>query len=157
MMSERWENESLEHLIRRRLDYLQKHLAESVAGMMDMKLRQCDEENGIFTFEATPAPWMINFHGTIHGGICATYVDQAMGHMAFCLKPGPGICPTVDLNVKYHRPMASDKDILLKVRLVSMTRRLIYLSCEAYHADAPDKVCVSSTATYFYKPEGKHL
>ena len=156
-MTERWENESLEHLLRRRMDYLRKRMEGTVGEMLEIFLTDVDEANNIFTFEAKPEQWMINFHGTIHGGICATYVDQAMGLMALCLKPGPGICPTVDMNVKYHRPMVPTDKILMKVRLVSQTKRLIYLSCEAFHVSAPDKVCVSATATYFYKPEGTHL
>ena len=157
MMTERWENESLEHLVNRRLDYLQKHLPDTISAMVNLQLVKCDVERNEYIIKGTPAPWMINFHGTLHGGMCATFVDQAMGHMAFCLKPGPGICPTIDMNVKYHRPLMADDDIVMHVHLVSRTKTLMYMSCEAYRAGAPDKICISATATYFYKPDGKHL
>lgn len=157
MMTERWENESLEHLVLRRLDYLQKHLKDTISAMIDLRLASCDEEKGEYVFEAVPAPWMINFHGTVHGGMCATFVDQAMGHMAFCLKPGPGNCPTVDMNIKYHRPLLVGDPVLMRVHLVSRTKSLMYMSCEAYRSSAPDKICISATATYFFKPGAKHL
>ena len=157
MMTERWENESLEHLINRRLHYLQTELKETISAIVDLRLVECNEEKNEYVFLGTPAPWMINFHGTVHGGMCATFVDQAMGHMAFCMKPGPGICPTVDMNIKYHRPLLTDDDILMRVHLVSRTRTMMHMSCEAYRASQPEKICISSTATYYYKPDGKHL
>ncbi len=157
MMNERFENESLEHLCRRRLDYLQTHLSGTISAIINLELLDCDEVHHQFVMQGTPAPWMTNFHGTLHGGLCATFVDQAMGHMAFCLKPGPGTCPTLDMDLKYHRPLAVDDKILMRVRLVSKTRNLIHMACEAYRASAPDKLCISATATYFYKPDGKHL
>ena len=157
MMSERYENESLEHLVQRRLRYFKEHLTDTIAAYLDLELLSCDERRNEYVFRGTPAPWMINFHGTLHGGMGATFVDQAMGHMAFCLKPGPGIAPTVDMNVKYHRPLFAQDPVLLRVRLVSRTKSLMHLSCEASQAAAPEKVCISATATYYYKPDGKHL
>lgn len=157
MMTERWENESLPHLVQRRLDYLQKHLPDTISAMIHLELLECNEEKNEYVIKGTPADWMINFHGTIHGGMCATFVDQAMGHMAFCLKPGPGICPTVDMNIKYHRPLLPNDAILMRVHLVSRTRTMMHMSCEAYRFSQPDKICISATATYYYKPDGKHL
>ena len=157
MMSERYENESLEHLIKRRLRYAQQHLAGSLTAMLDLQLIECNEAENTFVYIGKTAPWMINFHGTLHGGMAATLVDQAMGHTAFCIKQGPGITPTIDMTVKYHRPLMADDDVLMKVRLVSKTKTLMYITCEAYRASVPDKICVTSTATYFYKPDGTHL
>ena len=157
MMSERYENESLEHLINRRLRYAQQHLSGTLTAMLDLKLIECNEAENTFVYIGKTAPWMMNFHGTLHGGMCATLIDQAMGQTAFCLKPGPGITPTIDMTVKYHRPLMADEDVLMRVHLVSRTKTLIYISCEAYRVSKPDKICVSATATYFYKPDGKHL
>lgn len=157
MMTERWENESTEHLINRRLEYIQKHLSDTISAMIRLEMVECHMEEDLFVIKGYPAPWMINFHGTLHGGMCATFVDQAMGHIAFCLKPGPGITPTIDMNIKYHRPLSAHDEIIMRVRKVSQTKTLIYMSCEAYRASAPDKVCISATATYFYKPGAKHL
>ena len=157
MMTERWENESLEHLVHRRLDYLQKHLPDTISSMIRLEMMEIHEETNEFLIKGYPAPWMVNFNGTLHGGICATYVDQAMGHIAFCLKPGPGITPTIDMNIKYHRPFMTDDVIIMRVKKLSQTKTLICMSCEAYREGEPDKVCISASATYFYKPGAKHL
>ncbi len=157
MMTERYENESLEHLCNRRLRYIQTELAGTISAMLKLELLECNEAGNCYVLLGTPEPWMTNFHGTLHGGLCATFVDQAMGHMAFCMKPGPGICPTVDMNIKYHRPLGLEGQILMRVHLVSRTRTLFHMSCEAYRASDPDKICISATGTYYYKSDGKHL
>lgn len=157
MMTERWENESLEHLVQRRLDYLQKNLPDTISAMIHLEMIQCDEANNHYVMKGKTAPWMMNFHGTLHGGLCATFMDQAMGHMAFCLKPGPGTTSTIDLNIKYHRPLLCDEEILLHIHRVSQTKSLISMACEAYRACEPEKICISATATFFYKPGAKHL
>ena len=157
MMAERYENETVAEMINRRLDYAKEKLTGTLVGMLDMKLVACSETEGTFDYLAKTEPWMINFHGTLHGGMCAMLVDQAMGHTAFCLKDGPGIIPNIDMNVKFHRPMVAEDEVLLRVRLVSRSKSLMHLSCEAFRASAPEKLCVSATATYFHKPDGKHL
>lgn len=157
MNTERMENETFAQMVSRRLDYLQSHLPDTISSMIRLEMLSCDEEKNDYVIKGTPAPWMVNVHGTLHGGLCATYVDQAMGHMAFCLKPAPGTTPTIDMNMKYHRPLMCDDEIIIHVHKVSQTKSLICMSCEAYRASAPDKVCITASATYFYKPGGKIL
>jgi uncharacterized protein (TIGR00369 family) len=84
--------------------------------------------------------------------MCATLVDQAMGCVAFCAKPGDGTAPTVQMNVTYHRPLRPGQDVLIKVRVISAGKTLMHLAADAYLEDQPDKLCLSSTAVYCYKP-----
>ena len=46
----------------------------------------------------------------------------------------------------------TDEDVLMRIRVLSVTGSLIHLSCEASVASRPEKLCLSCTATYFYKP-----
>ena len=66
--------------------------------------------------------------------------------------PGEGIAPTIDLQVSYHRPLIPGEDVLIRVKVVSVTKSLMYLSSEACQASRPDRICITSTATFFYKP-----
>ncbi len=97
--------------------------------------------------------WMRNGPGTLHGGMCATVVDQAMGFVAYCIKPGQGTAPTVQMQVEYHRPLIPGESVLVDVQVVSQTRSLMHLRSEAYPESRPEKVCLTASATYFYKPE----
>ena len=118
-------------------------------------LLYCDMEKGEFLIRGKTAPWMRNLAGTLHGGMCATIVDQAMGFVAYCAKPGAGIAPTVQLQVEYHRPICPGETVLVEVRLVSATRSLMHLSANVYQEEEPDKLCLSATSVFFYKPEEK--
>ena len=50
-------------------------------------------------------------------------------------------------------PLIPGEDVLIRIHVVSTTRSLIHLSAESYPASAPDRLCLSSTGIYFYKPK----
>lgn len=145
-------SENFESVLRQRLDQLHTDGAGTIGDMLRLRLIELDRDRGEMLLRCETQGWMRNLAGTLHGGMCATVVDQAMGCVAWCAKPGEGLCPTVQLQVNYHRPLMPDEDVLIRIRVVSITRSLIHLSCEAAVASAPEKLCLTSTATYFYKP-----
>ena len=106
---------------------------------------------GAFRFASRTESWMCNPGGTVHGGICATLVDEAMGIVVFAMGDGKTISPTINLQVNYHRPLLPGKEITISIRPVSVTRRLITLSAEVSCAEKPESLCFSSTATFFCK------
>ena len=123
----------------------------SIGAQMNYSLINCDEDRGEYTLLCHTFDWMRNIPGTLHGGMCATVVDQAMGFIAYCLKKEDGIAPTVQMSVDYHRPLIPGEDVVVKIKVIAVTRTLMRLSSEAYQATNPDKVCLTSTATYFNK------
>ena len=145
-------SENFEISLRSRLEQLHTGGAGTIGDMLDLQLLEVDSLQGTVLLRCATAPWMRNLAGTLHGGMCATVVDQAMGCVAYCAKPGAGIAPTIQLQVSYHRPLIPGEDVLMRIRVLSVTGSLIHLSCEAMVASAPEKLCLSSTATYFYKP-----
>ena len=145
-------SENFEISLRSRLEQLHSDGAGTIGDMLDLRLLEVDSLQGTVLLRCATAPWMRNLAGTLHGGMCATVVDQAMGCVAYCAKPGAGIAPTIQLQVSYHRPLIPGEDVLMRIRVLSVTGSLIHLSCEAMVASAPEKLCLSSTATYFYKP-----
>jgi uncharacterized protein (TIGR00369 family) len=64
--------------------------------------------HGRATFEAHPGEQHYNPIGTVHGGLAATLLDSAMGcAVQTTLDAGTGYT-TLDLNVKFVRPMTVD-------------------------------------------------
>lgn len=124
----------------------------SIGDRMQFQLVSYDEGENICTMTCKTESWMQNPAGTLHGGICATILDQAMGFIAYCVKPGEGIAPTVHLSVDYHRPLIPGEGALIQVRVVSVTHSFMSLSAEVMHPGHPDKICFSGSGTYFYKP-----
>lgn len=144
--------EDIEQIVRERLGEIGTQAPGSIGDLMDYQLLECDPSAGIFLMRCKTAPWMRNIPGTLHGGICATVMDQAMGFVAYCVKPGEGIAPTVELNVHYHRSLIPGEDVLVRVEVMSVTKSLMHLSAQAFQASAPDKLCLTADALNFYKP-----
>lgn len=142
----------MEEAVRHRIDQISREVPGSIGDMMHFQLLECNSEKGNYTFTCHTAPWMRNFAGTLHGGLCATVLDQAMGFVAYCLKPGPGIAPTVQIEVDYHRSLIPGEDVIVKVHVVSATRSLMNLTAEAMQISSPDRICLSGSGIYFYKP-----
>ena len=144
--------QDIENLLRSRLQALHEAGAGTIGDMLGLELLRYDPEKAEFLLRGTTAQWMRNLAGTLHGGMCATVLDQAMGCVAYCAKPGEGTAPTVQLQVMYHRPLIPGEDVLIRIRVISVTRSLIQLASEAMLASTPEKLCLSGNATYFYKP-----
>ena len=142
----------MEAVVRSRIALLHRAVPGSIGDQMAFELTDCDPEQGEYTLRCRTFDWMRNVAGTLHGGMCATVVDQAMGFIAYCVKPGEGTAPTVQMQVTYHRPLIPGEDVTVKVRVVSVTRSLMHLTAEAALASAPAKVCLTAVGTYFYKP-----
>lgn len=110
-----------------------------------------DPARGEYLLTARTESWMRNIDGVVHGGFCAAIADHTMGIVANCLREGEQIAPTIQLQISYHRPLWPEEEVLVRVRVLSATARLIHLSAEAAHSRQPNSVCFSSNATYFRK------
>lgn len=141
----------MEQIVRDRLASIHTLAPGSIGAQMDFSLIDCDVEAGVYTLLCHTAPWMRNIPGTLHGGMCAAVVDQAMGFIAHCVKQGEGTAPTIELQVSYHRPLIPGEDVVVCVKVVSVTKSLMRLSCEAYQQGTPGKVCLTASAAYFRK------
>ncbi len=143
---------SLEAVVRDRLEEIHTTAPGSIGDLMDFRLLSCDTEAGEYTMQCRTLPWMRNIPGTLHGGLCATILDQAMGFIAYCVKPGEGIAPTVQLQVSYHRSLIPGEEVLVKVKVKSVTRSLMHLSGEVFAVKTPEKLCLSGNSVFFFKP-----
>lgn len=138
--------------LRLRIDQLSEAAPGSIGDILQFRFLHYDAAEDVYTMTCKTELWMRNAAGTLHGGMCATILDQAMGFVSFCRKPGEGIAPTIQLEVDYHRPLIPGEIVLVKVRVISITHTLMHLSAEAMRYDHPEKVCLSGSGIYFYKP-----
>ena len=135
-----------------RLRQLHEIAPDSIGDRLGLEPLEYDELKRECLMRCPTQEWMRNGQGTLHGGMCATMADQAMGLMAYIVKAGDGIAPAIELQLNYHRPLILAEDVLLRVRVISVTKTLIHMAAELYRASAPEKLCISSHATYFYVP-----
>lgn len=141
----------LEARVRSRMDALSTIAPGSIGQLLQFRMTSFDPVQNTFTMTCRTFPWMCNSLGTLHGGMCATILDQAMGFVSNCLKTDTDACPTVQLNINYHSPLHPGEDVLVCVHLLSESRRFISLSAQAFRETAPEKICVSGTGLYYCK------
>ena len=138
--------------VRRRIADFNASVPGSIGEMMNFQVVAYDHDDIVMTCQTMP--WMRNYTGTLHGGLCATILDQAMGFLSYCLMDGEGTAPAVQLSVDYHRPLHPGEQVIVKVHVVSVTRSLAKLTAEAFQASCPEKICLSGSGIYFFKQKG---
>lgn len=73
-------------LLRRRIAQVSELAPGSIGDMLHFELLDCDPEAGDYWLTCRTEDWMRNPAGTLHGGLGATVLDQAMGLIPYCLK-----------------------------------------------------------------------
>lgn len=136
--------------IRQAIALHQEQVPDTVGTALHFELLECDAERGEFALRCETAAWMGNILGSLHGGMSATALDHAMGHVANAIREKEGAGPTVQLQVTYHRPLTAGDRLILKVQVLSVSKTLTQLEARAYSECAPDKLCVSATGTYYF-------
>lgn len=135
--------------VRRRIAQVDANIPGSIAEMLRFEV--VGEEKGDIVMTCGTMPWMRNSAGTLHGGLCATILDQAMGFVSCCLKEGNDIAPTVQMSISYHRPLHPGEQVVVKVHVISVTHSLMNLTAEASQASCPEKICLSGSGMYFVR------
>jgi len=94
-----------------------------IARLLGMEL--VEVEHGRAVFALTPAEWMYNPIGSVHGGIAATILDSALGcSVHTTLDAGVGYAST-DLQVRFVRGMsATTGRVICDSRVVHAGRRM---------------------------------
>lgn len=125
---------------------------DSIGDLFHFSVEKVDECTGCCDLRCETAPWMANVAGTLHGGISSAVVDQAMGFVVYCIQPGKGFSPTVQMQLSYHRPLMPGDALRVRVYVMSRGKTAMHLRAEVYSLATPDKLCVSATAVYQFIP-----
>ena len=123
----------------------------SIGDLMEFRVLVENREKGEYTLRCRTFEWMRNALGTLHGGMGATIVDQAMGFVAYSYMTGPGTAPTIQMQLNYHRAMVPGAEVIVRVHVISVSRTLISMTCEASMADDPERICITGSATSFLR------
>jgi uncharacterized protein (TIGR00369 family) len=70
-------------------------------------------EPGRAVFEITPSEFHYNPIGSVHGGVCATLCDSACGCAVHSMLPAGSYYTSLDLSVKFIRPITASTGRLL--------------------------------------------
>ena len=146
---------TVEYGLKKYIEIMYRDYGGTIAELLKFQVVSCDEDKETYVLKCQTEPWMCNHYGTLHGGMCATIMDQAMGMVCSCLKKGFGTCTTVQLETDYHRPVTVDEDIVVQVHVMSVTKSLINMTAELLQESKGGKVSVTGSAIFFYRDDGR--
>src|SRR5579884_1335126 len=94
-----------------------------IARLMDFTNVEVSE--GFAVFEVVPQEFHYNPIGMVHGGLASTLLDSAMGCAVQTLLPGGTGYTTMEISVRYVRPMTKDTGpVRCEGRVVHAGRRM---------------------------------
>lgn len=114
-----------------------------IARLMDMDLIEVTEGRAVFG--VTPAEWMFNPIGSVHGGIAATLLDSCMGCAVHSTLPAGVGYTTTDLQVRYLRGVDEHAGRLLAEGAVTHTGRRQATAEGRLIVEATGKVVATAT------------
>ena len=101
---------------------------------------------GRATFRVTPQEFHYNPLGTVHGGVFAAVLDSACGCAVHTMLPADVFYTSLDLSVKFLRPVTTDTGpITAEGSVVHLGRRTAL--AEARITDADGKVYATATSS----------
>jgi len=86
--------------------------------------------------------------GTLHGGAITAMMDASCGAAVFMSMDEVVSAATLDLRIDYLRLGEAGKDIVARARCYKRTRNVAFVSCTAYHPQAPDDLIASVASTF---------
>jgi uncharacterized protein (TIGR00369 family) len=101
---------------------------------------------GFALFECEPAEFHYNPIGAVHGGLACTLLDSALGCAGHTTLPAGVGYTSVDLNVRYLRPITHASGVLRATgHVVKGGRRVIFTEGEL--TDADGRVVAAATSS----------
>jgi uncharacterized protein (TIGR00369 family) len=116
-----------------------------IAELLDFEITLVEEGRVIFAI--TPAEWMYNPIGSVHGGVGATLLDSSLGCAIHTVLPAGTRYTTTDLHVHYVRAMTADTGrVLADSQVVHVGRKLATAEGRLY-AEADEKLFAHATTS----------
>jgi uncharacterized protein (TIGR00369 family) len=120
-----------------------------ISATIGMELILVDDGRVIFTLE--PQEWHYNQTGGVHGGVHATLLDSAMGCAVHTRLSAGTSYTTLDISVRYLRPVRVDTGpVRCEGEVISLGRRVA--TAQGRITDAAGKVLATGTTTCLISP-----
>lgn len=111
-----------------------------------LKMEFYDLEDGSIAALVTAKSDHMSYPGTLHGGIVATILDEALGRSTFTLEPDTW-CVTLEVTVKYKKPVPYDVELRVAARVVE-DREKVFI-CEGEVLLPDDSVAAAARGVYY--------
>ena len=88
---------------------------------------QPESHDGRAVIDWTPDPRYQGYAGVLHGGVISTLMDEAMAHAALSLV---GRAPTVEIAVKFLKPVMTGEALSIRAEVREQRRRVLIVDAE---------------------------
>jgi uncharacterized protein (TIGR00369 family) len=109
-------------------------------------------ENGELAVKFRTEEWHQSYPGRVHGGVTAALLDELIGR-TICIEEPDIWGVTVELNVKYRKPVPTGADLVAVARITKNSRILYEGTGEILLPDG--SVAVSANGKYLRQPLDK--
>ena len=113
-----------------------------MAALVDIELIEIDR--GRIVFSARPQEFHYNLGGVAHGGFACTLLDSALGLAVTSLLPAGRSCTTLDLQVRFIRPLTRETGLVRCEAKVLHVGKTIG-TAEASITDSAGRLCAHAT------------
>ena len=115
------------------------------------ELDRADMEHQALYFHFTPGAECANHWGVTHGGIICTLFDNVMGSTVKAYS-GVLFTPTVNMQVSFLRPMATEQPVYFRAQVLSCSRHVCNVTASAWQQDE-NAPCANAVSCYFLRRE----
>lgn len=92
--------------------------------------------------------------GAVHGGVISGFLDFTCGCAVFTSLKKTELCSTVELNVKYFKPLKSGEKVIAKAEVINRGRSLCSVLAKMYKESDSDNPVALATGTFnIYEPK----
>jgi uncharacterized protein (TIGR00369 family) len=140
----------------------QKQMEEVIRQAMEMSCRdtgsfnalitprfvECDFDGMTMILEYPVQKWELNPAGVLHGGIIAAIFDVSMA--ALILPYAGGFAPTINLDIKYIKPVKEGDTLMIKAAIVSLGKNMVHTEAKAY-SKTSNALSSAGTGSYSLK------
>ena len=113
-----------------------------MAELVDIQLVEIDR--GRIVFSASPQEFHYNLGGVAHGGFACTLLDSALGLAVTSLLPAGRSCTTLDLQVRFVRPLTCETGpVRCEAKVLHLGKTIG--TAEARIIDSAGRLCAHAT------------
>jgi uncharacterized protein (TIGR00369 family) len=134
-----------------------QYMQAAVAGQMPLPpmaqtvpMRCLQAEDGAVVFFARAEARHLNRSDNVHGGFTATVMDTVCSCAVRTKLPAGVGFVTIELNVKFLKPVPAEIDLTAKGQAINVSRRLGVAQGQLF--DTKGSLCAHATATFMLLP-----
>lgn len=95
--------------------------------------------------------------GAVHGGVISGFLDFSCGCAVFTVLEKGQLCSTVELNVKYFKPLKNKDRIQAQAEVINRGKTLCSVIAKVYKVGSPNPVALATGTFNIYNPRSTKL